>query len=85
MILLLALGACSQSKGQDLAACQVEAIKVYPHFRERGDMNDQAEFITYCMFAKGYGFTDRCVTDVGESVFLNRNSEDCYRKPWPWE
>ena len=51
MILLLALGACSQSKGQDLAACRIEAIKASA---AAGDRND---YTFLCMQAKGYVLT----------------------------
>jgi hypothetical protein len=54
-ISLLALGACGESKGQDVAACQNEAVKVYPNWRQdmgalAGDMGD---FTRRCMKAKG--------------------------------
>jgi hypothetical protein len=38
IVLLLAVAACSQSKGPDLAACQNEAVKLYPNWRENNGL-----------------------------------------------
>jgi hypothetical protein len=81
----LAVGACDDSAptGQDLAACQVEAIKVYPHWRNNlGVAGDMGDFTYLCMKAKGYEYADLCSsakTGVSDS-WINETSERCYRK-----
>ena len=63
----LVLGACSESdhKGQDLAACQSEAIKIYPHWRGNMDVGIRATSTYLCMQAKGYGYDDACLPESG--------------------
>jgi hypothetical protein len=78
MILLLALGACSQSKGQDIAACQIEATKAYPDQTSVYDYYKANNYASLCMKAKGYVLTEGCRADF-------EVTEGCYRKPWPWE
>jgi hypothetical protein len=80
MILLLALGACSQSRGHDLAACKLEAIKAYPS-RSAGNYFDRNHHTYLCMKSKGYVLNKDCpALRYGDDII-----EDCYRKPWPWE
>jgi hypothetical protein len=70
VLLLLALGACNRSnKGQDFAACQLEATKAYPI-----PGRDRANFGYLCMKGKGYIFN--CF--LGEAYQI---MEDCYRNP----
>ena len=66
----LAVGACSESdhKGQDLAACQSEAIKIYPHWRGNMDVGIRATSTYLCMKAKGYGYDDACLPESGADV-----------------
>ena len=63
----LAVGACTESdhKGQDLAACQLEATKVYPHWRGNMDVGIRATSTYLCMKAKGYGYDDACLPTSG--------------------
>ena len=63
----LVLGACSESdhKGQDLAACQSEAIKIYPHWRGNMDVGIRATSTYLCMKAKGYGYDEGCLPESG--------------------
>ena len=63
----LAVGACTESdhKGQDLAACQLEATKVYPHWRGNMDVGIRATSTYLCMKAKGYGYDDACLPESG--------------------
>ena len=74
VLCVLAVGACtdSASTGQDLAACQLEAIKIYPHWRADwktddeprpgqieggvGGLSDMGDFTRLCMKAKGYEY-----------------------------
>jgi hypothetical protein len=83
MLLLLALGACSQSKGQDLAACQIQAVRTLVRDSERNN------YTYLCMKAKGYVLTKDLTKDCTVYALLghvdSEIKEDCYRKPWPWE
>ena len=70
VLLLLPLGACSRGdKGQDFAACRLEATKAYPN-----PGYDRANFGYLCMKSKGYVFN--CFLGAAYQIM-----EDCYLKP----
>jgi hypothetical protein len=83
IVLLFALGACSQSKGQDLAACRTDAIKASASDSERNN------YTYLCTKAKGYvlakDLTKDCTVYELVGSVESEIKEDCYRKPWPWE
>lgn len=83
IVLLLALGACSQSTGQDLAACRIDAIKA------SANDSDRNNYTYLCMKAKGYALTKDATKDCtvyGLTGYVaSEIKQDCYRKPWPWE
>jgi hypothetical protein len=56
LVALLALGACGGSKESDMAACQNEAVKVYPNWKQNNGAVDMGDFAYRCMKAKGYAF-----------------------------
>jgi hypothetical protein len=73
----LALGACNESRGQDVASCQIEATKAYPS-HSSDNYYDRNNYASLCMKAKGYVLNKGCHADY-EII------EGCYQKPWPWE
>jgi hypothetical protein len=85
VVSLLALGACGDSKEGDLAACENEAVKLYPNWRDNNlalavDMGD---FTFRCMKTKGYAFDSGACPPGGG--WASETMERCYRKQWPWE
>jgi hypothetical protein len=84
MVVLLALSACGDSKERDLAACENEAVKLYPNWRDNNGALavDMGDFTYRCMKAKGYAFaSDACPPGGG---WASETMEHCYRKSWPW-
>ena len=81
VLCVLAVGACSESnhKKQDLAACKLEAIKLYPH--PDGDKDEAliGNFAETCMTAKGYDHD--CPADLrGFDEWITQSMDRCYRK-----
>ena len=81
----LVVSACSESdhKVQDLAACRLEAIKLYPNWPATDDGSvtgvARGHFTEVCMNAKGYEV--HCPADLGGlTVWVTQNMDRCYRK-----
>jgi hypothetical protein len=81
----LAVGVCSESdhKVQDLATCQLEAIKLYPNWPADDDGSvtgvARGHYTEICMTAKGY--EEHCPADLGGlTVWVAQNTDRCYRK-----
>jgi hypothetical protein len=76
--LLLALGGCGESKEEDLAACQMEALKLYPNWRadNMALATDMGDFTNLCMKVKGY-VGDACPPGGG---WASEVLDQCYRK-----
>ncbi len=77
MFSLLTLGACSQSKGQDLAACRGEALMLYPNWKDNNSADHMGDYIFLCMKTKGYVTSPDC----GEG-WTGDTNKSCYRKAW---
>jgi hypothetical protein len=77
MISLFALGACGESKGQDLVACRNEALILHPNWKNNNSANDVGDYIFLCMKAKGYVTS----ADCGEG-WTGDTNKSCYRKAW---
>jgi hypothetical protein len=85
VLFALAVGACTESdhKVQDLAACQLEVIKLYPNWPMDDDGSvtgvARGHFTEVCMTAKGYEL--QCPADLGGfTVWVTQTNDRCYRK-----
>jgi hypothetical protein len=71
---------------EDLAYCERNALKVYPHQGESAEFNEPSlSYVYQCMATKGYlGLIEQggsCRWAKGSKSELD---ERCYGKPWRW-
>jgi hypothetical protein len=82
IISFLVLAGCGNSRSEDFAGCEIEAAKLYPHWKnETAPAAEEAtDYIFNCMTIKGY------VADLSDNIcqvkidWLPRDTEVCYRK-----
>ena len=54
---VLFLSGCMEDKARDVAACDVDAMRVYPKQADLGFGDPRTVYINACMASKGYDFT----------------------------
>ena len=79
VVLAVPLAACVREQEKQLAACKLEAMRLYeePKIADAFHMLPYNKFIVTCMAANGYGMIvrgDRCVTGVNFAIQV-----DCYK------
>ncbi|MDE2162488.1 MAG: hypothetical protein KGJ53_04940 [Alphaproteobacteria bacterium] len=92
-IMAITLGGCFTDQEKQVAACQIDAQKMYLHKSESDDVAAAAASISdvdnmtiLCMQAHGYGFVQldkRCPRPKSDNAQWNASFAYCYR-PLGW-
>ncbi len=83
-VLLFGLCSCGPTKSAQLAQCQLDTDRVFPH----GDDIDRREHMSSCMAAKNYEWAmfvgktaQMCAPDIGLTFY----EADCYHPVSAWK
>jgi hypothetical protein len=79
MVVALALGGCTPD--QDIARCEIEAIRLYPNDPPTWEKDVASQYITKCMKAKGYeyySFPEMPLEDCGRVGRNYATDPGCY-------
>lgn len=83
----LCAAACSRPKPVEveLADCQMAAARIYPHWQANGEQVPFADYVYFCMQAKGFVIDRNAPKDCPSTDgVVIQTSAACYTRPSAW-